>query len=58
MYVKATQTESSDCYKLLEKKSIDRLNPRKETLALIMQFACVYHVEKRLPDSLSEMILN
>jgi hypothetical protein len=43
----------------MEKETPQRhLNPKKETLALIMQFACVYHVEKKMPVRLSELILN
>jgi hypothetical protein len=43
----------------MEKKSpAPRLGPRKETVTLIMQFAHAYHVEKKLPARLSEIILN
>jgi hypothetical protein len=58
MYQRTTQNESVDYYKLSKRENISCLNPRKETLALIMQFARVFYVEKGLPDSLSEMILN
>jgi hypothetical protein len=34
------------------------LGPTNETLRLIMQFACAYHVEPQLPAPLSEFILN
>jgi hypothetical protein len=43
----------------MEKEVVSHyLKPRKETLAVIMQFACAYYVEKKLPARLSEMILN
>ncbi|GHT70675.1 hypothetical protein FACS1894155_05820 [Bacteroidia bacterium] len=33
-------------------------DPRKQTMALIMQFARTYHVEKNLPASLSGYVIN
>ena len=32
--------------------------PRKQTIAMVMQFARSYHVERRLPMSLSGYVLN
>ncbi len=32
--------------------------PRKQTIAMVMQFARSYHVEKQLPASLSGYVLN
>jgi hypothetical protein len=59
MYQKFTSDNSLECCNVMEKETTFRyLNPRKETLALIMQFACAYHVEKKLPARLSEIILN
>jgi hypothetical protein len=60
MYQKSTQKklEESNCNVLDEKIAFNILSPRRETLAFIMQFACSYHVEKRLPLEMSEMILN
>jgi hypothetical protein len=59
MYQKTTRNEPADCCKVVKKETLSvSLNPRKETLAFIMQFACVYHVEKQAPTSLSAMILN
>jgi hypothetical protein len=34
------------------------LNPKKQTLSFIKQFACSYHVEKKMPQSLNAMVLN
>jgi hypothetical protein len=59
MYQKITHEESVDYCKIVKKEeNLRSLNPGKTTLALIMQFACSYHVEKSLPASLSEMMLN
>jgi hypothetical protein len=59
MYQKFTQEKSDDYCKIVKKeKSSESLNPGKATLAFIMQFACSYHVEKKLPAPLSGMILN
>jgi hypothetical protein len=59
MYQKFTHDDSDDYCHVMEKKTPKRhLNPRKETLSLIMQFACVYHVEKKMPARLSGLILN
>ena len=59
MYQKFTQ-EDSDLYCHVMENDIPfrDLNPQKETLALIMQFAGAYHVEKKLPARLSGIILN
>ena len=59
MYQKFTQ-EHSDvyCFAMEGKTSSQQLNPRKETLVLIRQFACAYHVEKKLPAQLLGIILN
>jgi len=32
--------------------------PRKQTIAMVMQFARSYHVERKLPVSLSGYVLN
>ena len=59
MYQKSTQNEPTDCCNVVKKETVSGLlNPKKETLALIMQFACAYHVEKRLPGALSGMLIN
>ncbi|GHV57511.1 hypothetical protein FACS1894182_06540 [Bacteroidia bacterium] len=59
MYLKFTQNDSGEYCNVMENETLFRsLNPQKETLALIMQFARVYHVEKKLPGRLSELILN
>jgi hypothetical protein len=59
MYQKFTHNGSEDCCRVVEKDFHARLmDPRNETLALIMQFACAYHVEKKLPTGLSGLILN
>jgi hypothetical protein len=52
------KSEKLNCSLLDEEIVFNILNPQKETLAFIMQFASSYHVEKRLPLELSEMILN
>jgi hypothetical protein len=59
MYQKFTQDDSEKYCHVMEKEAFTRsLNPSNELLALIMQFARAYHVEKKLPGRLSEMILN
>ncbi|MDR0682899.1 MAG: hypothetical protein LBG15_13785 [Dysgonamonadaceae bacterium] len=60
MYHKSTQKNSEewDCSLGDEKIVFNILNPQKKTLTFIMQFACAYHVENRLPLEMSEMILN
>ena len=59
MYQKFTQEHSDEyCYMMEKDFPSVHLSPRKETLALIMQFACAYHVEKKLPALLSGIILN
>jgi hypothetical protein len=59
MYQKTTQNELTDYCKIFEKENVSGLvSPRKETLVLIMQFAAAYHVEKKLPDALSGIVLN
>jgi hypothetical protein len=59
MYQKTTrETHDEYCNVMNEIRSSRSLNPRQETLALIMQFACAYHVEKKLPLRISEMMLN
>jgi hypothetical protein len=59
MYQRFTQEKHKEyCSVLDEEIPFHSLNPRKETLAFIMQFAYAYHVEKELPVRMSEMILN
>lgn len=59
MYHKITQEMSDEyCHVMDEDISVHCSNPRKETLALIMQFARVYYVEKELPAGMSGIILN
>jgi len=59
MYQKITPKKSDQyCHVMEEYPTFRYLNPQKETLALIMQFACAYHVEAKLPAPLSGIILN
>ncbi|GHT01156.1 hypothetical protein FACS189421_13720 [Bacteroidia bacterium] len=59
MYLKFTQEKHEEhCNVLDEEISFHSMNPRKATLAFILQFAYAYHVEKELPVRMSEMILN
>jgi hypothetical protein len=59
MYQKITPQNSDEyCNVMDDKTAFQYLNPREETLALIMQFARVCYVETKLPPSLSEIILN
>jgi hypothetical protein len=59
MYQKITQEKTDECCNMAkEEKSSCFLNPRKETLAFIMQFAYTYHVERDLPFRMSGMMLN
>jgi hypothetical protein len=59
MYQKSTQRETDECCNVMnEKESVCFLNPQKETLALILQFAYAYHVEKKLPLKMSGIVLN
>jgi hypothetical protein len=60
MYQKFTPENADEYCFVMEKKraTAQQLSPKKETLALIMQFACIYHVEKKLPARLSGIFLN
>jgi hypothetical protein len=60
MNQKSTQKKSKSlkCNVLEGEMAFNVLNPRKETLALVMQFACSCYVEKKLPLEISTMILN
>jgi hypothetical protein len=59
MFQKFTQENSDEyCFVMGKKTITQQLNPRKETLILIRQFAGAYHVEKKLPAQLMEIILN
>ncbi len=51
--------DSLNRYKTTKRKDdYQMLAPSKQTVNLILQFANVYHVEKKIPAKLSEMILN
>ena len=59
MYQKSTQKHSEEYCQVMGHDVLFRpLNPRKDTLTLIMQFAAAYHVEKKLSARLSGIILN
>jgi hypothetical protein len=59
MYQRSTQRNADNyCDVISKEMSMRFLSPRKETLAFIVQFASAYHVEKKLPLELGEMILN
>ncbi|MDR0799359.1 MAG: hypothetical protein LBN18_06345 [Dysgonamonadaceae bacterium] len=47
-YYRTSETENDTMY----------YEPQQDTVTWLMQFACVYHVEKGLPGSLSGIILN
>jgi hypothetical protein len=38
--------------------NVQGLNPKKQTLSFVKQFARSYHLEKKLPPALNGMILN
>ena len=51
--------EDEDNYRCFITKEKRKLQvPGKLTMNFIMQFACVYHVEKKLPLDLSGFVLN
>ena len=59
MYKRFTCERTVKCHSSNRRKNIlSSLTPRNETVAFLLQFACVYHVEKNLPAGLSGFILN
>lgn len=58
MNQKFTQQESKDFISVIDNMVTKELNPRKHVLFFIRQFACAYHVESKLPQTLNGIILN
>ena len=59
MHRKTTQETANNFANVLKDEKKKRLlNPSQGTLAFVMQFAYSYHVEKKLPSSLSGIMLN
>ena len=58
MHRKITQKTANNFANVLRDEKKKRLKPTQSTLAFVMQFAYTYHVEKKLPSSLSGIMLN
>ncbi len=59
MHQMSTPNNADDFCRAMKKENVRKYyNPKKQTLSLILQFACSYHVEKKLPESLSGLVLN
>jgi hypothetical protein len=55
---KFTHQETTDFFSVIDGESMKELNPGKQITFLIRQFAYTYHIEKKLPQTLNEIILN
>ena len=58
MHRKTTQKTANNFANVLQDGKEKRLNPTQGTLTFVMQFAYTYHVEEKLPASLSGIMLN
>jgi hypothetical protein len=58
MFQKFTPNVSKENSSVVMNDNRHILNPKKQTLSFIKQFACAYHVENNLPASLSTIVLN
>ena len=58
MQQKFTLTESERLFSFESDKKMLKIYPKAQTLNFIKQFACAYHVEKKLPMPLASIILN
>jgi len=59
MYKRFTYEQPVKCHSSYSrKKDLSSLSPCNKTVAFLLQFACVYHVEKNLPAGLCGFILN
>lgn len=58
MNQKITHQETRDFFSIVNNEDVRVLNPGKQVICLVRQFAYAYHVEKKLPQTLSGIILN
>ncbi|MDR1631999.1 MAG: hypothetical protein LBR97_03840 [Dysgonamonadaceae bacterium] len=59
MNQKITHQETRGFFSVIDtNKDIKKLNPGKQVVFLVRQFAYAYHVEKKLPQTLNRIILN
>lgn len=58
MNQKFTHQETRDFFSTVNNGDIRALRPGKHVICLVRQFAYAYHVEKKLPQTLSGIILN
>jgi hypothetical protein len=58
MNQKFTHQETRDFFSIVNNEDVRALKPGKQVICLVRQFAYTYHVEKKLPQMLSGIILN
>ncbi|MDR0733445.1 MAG: hypothetical protein LBF08_05230 [Dysgonamonadaceae bacterium] len=55
---KFTHQETLNFFSPADNENMSALNPGKQTIFAVRQFAYAYHVEKKLPQTLNGLILN
>ena len=58
MNQKITHPKTKNFFSVIDNVEMEDLNPGKDVIFLIRQFACAYHVENKLPQALNGIILN
>jgi cold shock CspA family protein len=58
MNQKFTHQETKEFFSVIDTEDMKELNPGKQVIFLVRQFAYAYHVEKKLPQALNRIILN
>jgi hypothetical protein len=58
MNQKFTHQKTAGFFSAIDNKDTKKLNPAKQSVFLVRQFAHAYHVEKTLPQTLNGIILN
>lgn len=59
MNQKFTHQETGDFFSIIDNnKDMKKLNPRKQVVFLVRQFAYAYHVGNKLPQTLNGIVLN
>jgi len=58
MNQKITHSETKNFFSVIDNVKMRELNPRKDVIFFIRQFARAYHVENKLPQALNGIILN
>lgn len=58
MNQKITHSETKNFFSVIDNVGTKELNPGKDVIFFIRQFARAYHVESKLPQALNGIILN